>query len=207
MPEAPDFVTLQCADDVATITLNRPDRRNALSERMWAELGRLARRADTMPEAKIILIRGAGGHFAAGADIGEFATVYESRERATQYASVVAGGVEAIAAATKPGIAAMRGACVGGGLSIALACDLRLAAADGKFGITPAKLGLIYNLADTKRLVEAVGAARAKDILFTGRIMDAESAAAIGLIDGVFASDALDAAVRERCDLLAAASQ
>src|SRR6185312_6532487 len=103
----------------------RPDKRNALNEAMWAGLAEAVRRADAMPDAKIIVIRGAGGHFAAGADISEFATVYASRERGAEYSRIVAGGVSAVSGAAKPVIAMIEGSCVGGGMAIALACDLR----------------------------------------------------------------------------------
>jgi enoyl-CoA hydratase/carnithine racemase len=92
-------------------------------------------------------------------------------------------------------------------MAIALACDLRLASATAKCGITPAKLGIVYSFGDTKRLVDAVGPSKAKDILFTGRIMDAAEAHAIGLVDEVHAPDALEKAVAGKCALLARNSQ
>jgi enoyl-CoA hydratase/carnithine racemase len=200
-------VLFACADDVATITLNRPDKRNALNEAMWAGLADAVKRADAMPEAKIIVVRGAGGHFAAGADISEFAVVYASRERSADYSRTVASGVSAIAQAAKPVIAMIEGSCVGGGMAIALACDLRLAAATAKCGITPAKLGIVYAFGDTKRLVDAVGPSKAKDILFTGRIMDAAEAHAIGLVDEVHATNTLENVVATKCATIAGNSQ
>ena len=202
-----DFVEFACAHDVATITLNRPERRNALNQAMWAGLRDAVRRADALADAKIIVVRGAGGHFAAGADISEFDTVYASRERAGAYSRTVAESVTALADAAKPVIAMIEGSCVGGGMAIALACDLRIAASDAKFGITPAKLGLVYSLADTKRLVDAVGPSKAKDILFSGRIMDAEEAHAIRLIDEMVAPGSLEATVVAKCEAIASASQ
>jgi len=202
-----DFVEFTCAHDVATITLNRPERRNALNQAMWAGLRDAARRADALPEAKIVVVRGTGGHFAAGADISEFDTVYASRERAAAYAATVAESVAALANAAKPVIAMIEGSCIGGGMGIALGCDLRIAASDAKFGITPAKLGLVYSLADTKRLVDAVGPSSAKDILFTGRIMDSREALTIGLIDETVAPEMLEAAVAAKCEAIASASQ
>ncbi|HEX7725666.1 MAG TPA: enoyl-CoA hydratase-related protein [Rhizomicrobium sp.] len=200
-------ILFACADDVATITLSRPDKRNALNEAMWAGLAEAVKRADAMPEAKIVVIRGAGGHFAAGADISEFATVYASRERGAEYSRIVASGVGAIAQAAKPVIAMIEGSCVGGGMAIALACDLRLASATAKCGITPAKLGIVYAFGDTKRLVDAVGPSKAKDILFTGRIMEADEALTIGLVDEVHASGTLEKSVAAKCALIAGNSQ
>ena len=200
-------ILFNCAGEVATITLNRPEKRNALNEAMWAGLADAVRRADAMPEAKIIVIRGAGGHFAAGADISEFAVVYASRERSAEYSRVVGSGVAAIAEATKPVIAVIEGSCVGGGMAIALACDLRLASVTAKCGITPAKLGIVYAFGDTKRLVDAVGPSKAKDIIFTGRIMDAAEALAIGLVDEVHSSDVLEPLVADKCAVIAGNSQ
>ncbi|HEY2034411.1 MAG TPA: enoyl-CoA hydratase-related protein [Rhizomicrobium sp.] len=200
-------VLLACADDVATLTLNRPDKRNALNEAMWAGLAEAVKRADAMPEAKIIVIRGAGGHFAAGADISEFAVVYASRERSAEYSRIVASGVSAIAQAAKPVIAVIEGSCVGGGMAIALACDLRIASTTAKCGITPAKLGIVYAFGDAKRLVDAVGPSKAKDIIFTGRIMDATEALSIGLVDEVHASGALEESIAAKCAVIAGNSQ
>jgi len=200
-------IQFACADDVATITLNRPQKRNALNEAMWLGLAEAVRHADALPGAKIIVIRGAGGHFAAGADISEFDTVYASRERSAQYRGAVEDGARAITDAAKPAIAMIEGSCVGGGMAIALACDLRIASANAKCGITPAKLGIVYSFGDTKRLVDAVGPSKAKDILFTGRIMDATEAYAVGLVHEIHAPDALEKAVAAKCALLANNSQ
>ncbi|MGN6517348.1 MAG: enoyl-CoA hydratase/isomerase family protein [Rhizomicrobium sp.] len=200
-------ILFACADDVATITLNRPEKRNALNEAMWKDLAQAVRRADAMAEAKILVIRGAGGHFAAGADISEFEIVYATRERSLQYRNAVEDGARAITDASKPVVAMIEGSCIGGGMAIALACDLRLASDTAKCGITPAKLGIVYSFGDTTRLVNAVGASRAKDILFTGRIMDAAEALAAGLVDEVHAPGTLKDAVAAKCALIAANSQ
>ena len=207
MSESAGNVVLECAGDIATITLSQPKKRNALGERMWAQLSACVTAANADETVKVIVIRGAGEHFAAGADIGEFEEVYRTRERAAGYASTVANAVEAVGTAVKPAIAQIRGACLGGGVAIALACDIRIAAGSARFGITPARLGLVYSLNDTKRLVDAVGAAKAKDMLFTGRIIDAPDAATIGLIDELVDDDTLERTVQEKCAAIAAASQ
>ncbi len=200
-----DPITLSIANDVATISLNRPEKRNALNRAMWAGLADAANRADADAAVKIIVVRGAGGHFAAGADISEFETVYGSKDASADYAKTVASGIAALTRAAKPVIAQIEGACVGGGMAIALACDLRLAGTGAKLGITPAKLGIVYGLADTKRLVDAVGASKAKDILFTGHIMGAGEARAIGLVDEVHEDVAN--AVADKAAMIAANSQ
>lgn len=198
---------LTVADDVATLTLNRPDKRNALTQAMWRALPQAAAAVEADASAKVLVLTGAGGHFAAGADIGEFETVYATRESAAAYAVEIAAGMEAIAHLSKPTLAAIPGACVGGGLGLALCCDIRMAAEPAKLGITPGKLGLMYSLGDTRRLVEAVGPSAAKDILFTGRIMNAAEALAIRLIDAAVPGETLAEAVAARAAAIASASQ
>lgn len=191
----------------ATLTLNRPDKRNALNRAMWAALPEALAAVAADREALVLVLAGAGGAFASGADIGEFESVYATRGSAAAYDALVSGALEALATFEKPTLAAIRGACVGGGLALALACDLRLAAEDARLGITPAKLGLMYSLADTKRLADAVGPAAAKDILFTGRLLDAAEALRIGLVQSVHPAEALAGAAADKAAAVAAASQ
>lgn len=198
---------LTLEDDVASLTLDRPDKRNAINKAMWRALPEAIDLAETDPGIKVLVLSGAGGHFAAGADIGEFEAVYATRETAAAYSRDIAAGVDALAKLCKPTIARIQGACVGGGMALALACDLRMAASDSKLGITPGKLGLMYSLADTKRLVDAVGGAAAKDLLFSGRIVSAGDALAMRLVGSLHAADQLDVAVLEKAKAIAAASQ
>lgn len=199
-------IVLEVTGDLATLVLNRPDRRNALNQAMWLALPQACTAVELSP-AKLMVLKGAGGHFAAGADISEFAEVYETREAAAAYANAVHDGVAAVHKLDRPSLAQVDGFCVGGGSALALACDIRLAADDAKFGITPAKLGLIYNLADTKRLVDLVGAGKAKDILFTGRLLDAVEALAFGLTDFVVPAGELADAVQAKAAAICANSQ
>ena len=199
-------IILDQAGDIATLTLNRPERRNALNEAMWRALP-LACGAVEATSAKVLILRGAGGHFAAGADISEFDRVYADRPTAAAYADGVHDGVAALERLDRPVIAQIEGFCVGAGAALALACDFRMAAADVRLGITPAKLGLMYNLADTKRLVDVVGPGRAKDILFTGRLLGAAEALTFGLVDFVVEPDALHAAVADKVAMIQANSQ
>lgn len=179
---------------VARLLIDRADRRNAMTQAMWESLPHLV--ADAMADADIrvlILASATPGLFCAGADINEFAAcsgdadwraANQAAIRATQYA---------LAHAEKPVIAAIDGDCVGGGCGLAIACDLRIAAPTARMGITPAKLGIVYSLFDTRLLVDLVGPARAKRILFTGALHDAKAALAIGLVDEI-AADPLAAA-------------
>jgi enoyl-CoA hydratase/carnithine racemase len=174
-------VTYRSGSPVGEILISQPDRRNAISADMWADLAQAVDAANSDRCAALIVIRGEGDHFAAGADISEFAQVYETAASAEAYTRTMLSSLAQLEASPKPTLAAVRGACVGGGCSIALACDFRFADHTARFGVTPAKLGLVYSLDDTRRLVAAVGEANAKDILFTGRLLGADEAVAIGL--------------------------
>ena len=167
---------------VATLTIDRPAKRNAMSFEMWSALPDLLGKVGADDDVRALVIRGTD-HFSAGADISEFTTLRADPDGARRYGAAVHAGERAIAGLAKPVIAAVRGVCVGGGCEIALACDIRVAAQDARFGITPAKLGIVYNATSTKRLVEAVGPAWARQILFTADIIDAATALRIGLVN------------------------
>ncbi len=168
---------------VATLLIANPARRNAMSRAMWAAVPALVADAAADPAIALLRVTGAGGHFCGGADIAEFAEAYGSPDAIAESNRLIRDAIEAIAACGKPTIASIRGACVGGGVAIALACDLRIAADDARFAVTPVRLGLTYSHADTRRLVLAVGANRAKEMLFSARAVAAEEAARIGLVD------------------------
>lgn len=204
MTEQAIFLTRQGA--TAHLVLNRPDKRNALTQDMWAVIPGLLAEAEANDAIRVLVVRGAGGHFAAGADINEFEAVYATRARAETYSKAVAAALDALAAFPKPAIAQIEGACVGAGCGIALACDLRFAASGARFGITPGKLGLVYTLNDTKRLVEAVGVPMAKDILFSARLLEADEALKCGLIDRLVSREALGRHVADYAALIASRS-
>ena len=191
----------------ATLVLNRPDKRNALNVAMWAAIPDFVAQLVADKNAKILFIRGAGGAFASGADISEMPTVYATAEAALANDDKIQGAMRAIEDCPKPVIALIEGPCVGGGCGLALACDLRFAAHGARFGITPAKLGLVYGTADTRRLVQAVGLSRAKDILFTGRLLDSEEALRVGLIDQLVAPEALTGLAKDYARQIGNASQ
>jgi enoyl-CoA hydratase/carnithine racemase len=178
---------------VARITLNRPDRRNALSSQMWFGLLEITARLASEPSVKVALITGAGdAAFSAGADIAEMRDGLADPSAMKRMQQAVLDAQAAWERLPIPTIAVIRGACTGGGCGLALACDLRLATSDAFFAIPPAKLGLAYSLADTKRLYDLVGPSRAKEILFTGRRVNAEEALALGMINEIAPSDALE---------------
>src|SRR5882757_7508696 len=175
-------VRLDVDGAIATLTIDRPEKRNAMTYEMWSALPDLLGKMAADDAVRALVIRGTD-HFSAGADISEFAALRADSAGARRYGAAVHAGERSIATLGKPTIAAVTGVCVGGGCEIALACDLRIAAADARFGVTPAKLGIVYNATSTKRLVDAVGPSWARQILFTGDLLDAATALRIGLVN------------------------
>ena len=173
-------------DGVATITFNRPDKHNAINLAMWQEFGRLMPVLAADDAVDVVVFRGApGGPFSAGADISEFTTLRRDPEDAEAYGEAVTSGERAILTCPKPTVALIEGFAIGGGSQVALACDLRVCSPTSRFGITPAKLGIVYALPSTARLVEVVGPAWASWILMTGDLVDAQTALRIGLVHEV----------------------
>ncbi|GAA3813103.1 enoyl-CoA hydratase-related protein [Sphaerisporangium flaviroseum] len=187
---------------VATLTIDRPAKRNALSLEMWAALPSIMQAVEDDDAVRVLVVRG-NEHFSAGADIGEFRTHRRGAAAARRYSEIVHAAERAIATLRKPTIAAVSGYCLGGGCEMALACDLRIASEDARFGITPAKLGIVYSLASTKQLVDAVGPAWARQILYTGDHLDAATALRIGLVNEVHPANDLPARVRELAGTIA----
>ncbi|GAA0206873.1 enoyl-CoA hydratase-related protein [Saccharothrix mutabilis subsp. mutabilis] len=195
---------LDTSGPVATLTIDRPAKRNAMSYEMWSALPGLMAEVAAAPQVRVLVVRG-GEHFSAGADISEFSTLRAGAAGAARYSEAVHNGERAIASLGKPTIAAVDGFCVGGGCEIALACDLRIASSGARFGITPAKLGIVYNFTSTKQLVDVVGPAWAKQILFSGELIDAATALRIGLVNEVH--EDLDARVKELSEVIASRAQ
>jgi enoyl-CoA hydratase/carnithine racemase len=169
---------------IAHLILDRAAKRNAITQAMWERFPELIGEAMADDGVRVLLLRAAEpGAFSAGADIAEFATgVGDPRWRERNQAAIATAQLT-LAGAPKPTVALIEGDCVGGGCGLAIACDLRVATAAARFGITPAKLGLVYSLHDTKLLVDLVGPGQAKRILFTAGLIDAAEAHRIGLVD------------------------
>ncbi|WP_375284653.1 enoyl-CoA hydratase/isomerase family protein [Marinicauda pacifica] len=199
-------ITLETDGRVARLVLDRPDKRNALNEAMWQAIPGLLEQVETDDRVRVLIVTGRGGSFAAGADISEFEDVYATPDRAAAYSRTIARALDALAAVSKPVLARIEGACVGGGYALALACDLRFAALGSRFAITPGKLGLLYPFNDLKRLVDLAGVATAKDLLFTARMVGDKEALALGLIDRLEGPEALDEALAAYIDLICAGS-
>jgi enoyl-CoA hydratase/carnithine racemase len=185
---------------IARVTLDRPDKRNALSITEWLGLRDLAARIAADPALRVTLLQGAGdAAFSAGADITEMHRNLGDPAHMRAMQQAVLDAQADWAAIPTPTLAVVRGACTGGGCGLALACDLRIASPGAFFAIPPARLGIAYSLADTKRLQDLVGPSRTKELLFTGRRIGAEQALAWGMINEIVAAEALAA----RADALA----
>src|SRR5688572_28614821 len=168
---------------IATVMFNRAKVRNAISLSMWGEIAEIAGRLGKDDAVRAILFRGAGQEaFASGADISEFKENRKDRESAVAYNKIVEEAEIAIRDCPKPTVAMIYGFCMGGGMAIALACDLRFAAEGSRFGIPAAKLGIVYDFDAVRQLVDLVGPAYAKDILYSARALHADEAFRIGLV-------------------------
>lgn len=177
-------------DGVARIILNAPEKLNAMSLAMWRALGDVCLALAGDDSLRVVTIEGAGDRaFAVGADISEFGTTRNSAEAATNYNAAVSRAEEAIAALPVPTIALIRGYCIGGGLEIAIRCDLRLARDDAQFAITPAKLSLGYGYNGIAVLERRLGHATTADLLFSARKMKADEALAKGICERVYPVD------------------
>ena len=186
---------------VATVVIDHPAKRNAMTADMWRQVPPLLAGLAADRAVRTVVLTGAGGTFCAGADISSL------RESPGEAQDLAVRAEEALAAFPKPTLAAVRGYCVGGGSQLAAACDLRFADEGALFGITPAKLGIVYPSSSTRRLVSLVGPATAKYLLFSGELIGAERALRTGLVDEVLLGGELDKRVAEFTAVLASRSQ
>jgi enoyl-CoA hydratase/carnithine racemase len=178
---------------VGWIVFNQPAKRNAINGAMWRGIPAAMAQFDADREVRCIAFRGAGMEaFASGADISEFEEIRAQTQAVAEYDGLLDQVLHSIQDSRKPSAAMIYGFCMGGGLEVALACDLRYCGRSGQFGIPAAKLGLAYNVEGHKRLIETVGHARAREVMFLGRRYSADEALAMGLVNGVFEDDALE---------------
>ncbi|MFF3979579.1 enoyl-CoA hydratase/isomerase family protein [Streptomyces sp. NPDC001828] len=189
------------ADGVATVVISNPAKRNAMTSAMWRELPPLLDALAGDPRVGALVLTGAGDTFCAGADISTL------REPGDDPRALAVRAEEALAAFPKPTLAAVRGHCVGGGSQLAAACDLRFAQEGALFGVTPAKLGIVYPASATRRLTALVGPATAKYLLFSGELIDSARALRTGLVDEVLAAGELDERVAEFTRVLVSRSR
>ncbi|MEV4764680.1 enoyl-CoA hydratase/isomerase family protein [Micromonospora chokoriensis] len=191
-------LTVEVTGPVATVVIHNPARRNAMTAAMWRQLPELLDRLEPDPDVRALVLTGSGDAFCAGADLGDLAELLDAGD-----ASIAVDAEERLARFAKPTVAAIRGACVGGGAQLAVACDLRIAAEDARFGVPPARLGLVYPAPTTRRLARLVGPSAAKHLLFTAELIDAERALRVGLVDEVVPADRLAGRVDELTSTIA----
>lgn len=177
---------------VATVTINNPERRNAMTLAMWQSLGSTVGGLDARQDVRLVVLRGAGEQaFVSGADIKEFEALRSNPEDVARYNQAIAYAQTALMQCAKPTIASIAGVCFGGGIGLAAACDLRYAATDARFCMPAARLGLGYAQDDMQRLVDVVGPVRAAELFYTARVFDGNEAARIGFVQAAYPGAAL----------------
>ncbi|MGD9616011.1 MAG: enoyl-CoA hydratase/isomerase family protein [Alphaproteobacteria bacterium] len=179
---------------VAVVTIDRPARRNALNLQAWRDLAAAFRGLAADRDVRLAILTGAGGHFCAGADISEFARLRADSTGGAVYEREIGACYEAIRALPQPSVAAIAGACVGGGVAIALCCDFRVMHRGARFGIPATKLGTIYTVEECRFLFSVVGMANAKRILYGSELFDAAAAREMGFADTVVDGDVVESA-------------
>jgi enoyl-CoA hydratase/carnithine racemase len=183
---------------VLHIRFNNPGKHNALSVDMWEALPPLLDKAAKDDGVRMVVLSGEGGKaFVSGADISQFEDMRAAKEAVKKYEAMAESALQGIYEFGKPTIACIQGYCIGGGVNVAICCDIRIASADSTFAIPAAKLGLGYRYSAMKNLTDLVGPGHAKDIFFTARRLDAGEALRIGLVNRVAEADKLDALLAE----------
>lgn len=185
MPE--QFITLSIEAGCAELRINRPHKRNALTRAMWGELYAALGAVAASGAVRLLVLRGSGGVFSAGADLEEMGEFLADPVQLAASNALVRDTQLALERLGCMTLAVVEGACVGGGCGLALACDFRLALDDARFAITPARLGLLYSMEDVRRVLALVGAARARQLLLTAQPVDAATALGWGMLTEVCA--------------------
>ena len=176
-----------------TITLNRPDKLNAMTKSMWGKLGYMFQTLNLDDSVRCIVIKGAGEKaFSPGNDISEFETDRSNSEQAEAYGKLMHGTVDAIRNCPHPKVAMIKGICVGGGLEIAGLCDIRICGTSSRFGVPISKLGLVMGYTEISALADLVGPVIAYEILVEGRVFDAEEAFQKGLVTRIVADEEVE---------------
>jgi enoyl-CoA hydratase/carnithine racemase len=190
--------------DIATVTLNAPEKLNALRRDSWLLLRDGIKALSAIDTVRCVVIRGAGEEaFAAGADISEFETVRANSKNAREYGELVAETVTLLAACRHPTLALIKGVCVGGGMEIAAACDMRIASENSRFGIPIKRLGLVAGYEEIRILLELVGPATVFEILYEGRILNASEALEKGFLNRVVADSEVETEAYETAKRIA----
>jgi enoyl-CoA hydratase len=189
---------------VGYVIFNNPERRNAVSLEMWEATARMLDEFDRDKDVRVVVLTGAGDKaFVSGADISRFEDERANEEAIVRYNQAVERANTAVYDYPKPTIAMIRGYCIGGGVGLALCCDLRICSDDSRFGVPAAKLGLGYPFQGLKKLVDVVGPSFAKEIFYTARQFDAEEARIMGLVNRVVLAAELEAYVKTYAQTIA----
>jgi enoyl-CoA hydratase/carnithine racemase len=193
-------------DKIATVVLNRPEKANAMEEAMWHEIRAAMQWADATPEVRCVIIQGAGKHFTAGIDLAMLASLSaairdddeaRSREKLRRLILDLQDTLSSIEQCRKPVLAAIHGACVGGGIDLITACDMRYCSADAKFTVKEIDVGMTADVGTLQRLPNLIGEGMAREMAYTGRFVEASEAKDIRLVNKVYESaDALHQGVR-----------
>jgi len=190
---------------IGWMTFNNPLRRNAVSLDMWRAIPDVLAAFEADPEVRVVVFTGAGDRaFVSGADISQFEAERSDATAEARYSKASAAANAAMAGLSKPSIAMIRGYCIGGGLAVALTCDLRICTEESRFAIPAARLGLGYGFAGVKALIDVVGPSIAKEILFTARQFSAEEALRVGLVNRVAPAGELEGLVRDYAAMIGA---
>ena len=198
-------ILVETSGTIATLTIENAGKRNSLTAEMWLRLPEALSELASDPGVKVLVVRGAGEDFSSGADIRDLARILHAPGMPD--GGLVTAAENALAVFPKPTVAAIDGFCVGGGWQIAAACDVRIASDRATFGITPARIGIIYPLSGIQRLVSIVGLASAKYLLFSGEFISSGHAVSLGMLAQVHPASGLWAAVESFAAMLASRSQ
>jgi enoyl-CoA hydratase/carnithine racemase len=201
-----DHLAVSRDGHVAVLTIDRPEKRNAMTAAMWAALPALLAGLADDEGVRVLVVTGSGPSFCAGADIADLLSGPDAEDPMAGVRRDNLAAQAALRAFPHPTVAAIRGHCIGGGVELAASCDLRFTDPTGVFGVTPAKVGVVYPPSSTKALLDLVGPATTKYLLFSGELLDAGAALRVGLVDRVVSAEDLDAEVRRFADVLAARS-
>jgi enoyl-CoA hydratase/carnithine racemase len=207
MDEMAGTIGYEVADGVARITFTNPEKRNAMSLDMWTDLARIAGEAAADPAVRVLLLQGAGdAAFVSGSDVSGFKDSRSTADATRSYNATVEAALAALAACPKPAIAAIRGYCIGGGVSIAATADLRISHTESSFAIPAARLGVGYSRQQIERLQQLIGPARLRELIFTGRRTTAREALAMGLVNQVLTAEEYDGSITALATQIATAA-
>jgi enoyl-CoA hydratase/carnithine racemase len=198
-----EHLTVTRDGSIALLTIDRPAKRNAMTAGMWSALPALLAALADDPGVRTLVVTGAGPSFCAGADISDLLSGDDPADPMAELRRDNLAAQAALRTFPKPTIAMIRGHCIGGGVEIAAACDLRFTDPTGIFGVTPAKVGIAYTPASTRTLVDLVGPATTKYLLFSGELLDAAEALRVGLVDRLLPVEELETEVWRFAGVLA----